>query len=134
MGKKRGKDKSSRDEEEIDLTGMSICYYLNSIVCKSVNFPFFNSFILIVPSCRHMKKGTDQTLIKKLVSISDWLSCQDCKDEEDKENIDTTQPEDSEGEKQKEATGMWMCLKCGHRVSLFWPLFITGLALYFCLV
>ncbi|XP_008285056.1 ubiquitin carboxyl-terminal hydrolase 16 [Stegastes partitus] len=86
MGKKRGKDKSSREEDEIDLTG---------------------------PSCRHIKKGTDQTLLKKLSGNVDWTSCQDCKHEENKENISTSQPEESEEE--KETAGMWMCLKCGHR-------------------
>ncbi|XP_035800654.2 ubiquitin carboxyl-terminal hydrolase 16 isoform X2 [Amphiprion ocellaris] len=86
MGKKRGKDKSSREEDDIDLTG---------------------------PSCRHIKKGTDQTLLKKLSGNVDWTSCQDCKNEENKENISTTLPE--EAEEDKETGGMWMCLKCGHR-------------------
>ncbi|XP_061575717.1 ubiquitin carboxyl-terminal hydrolase 16 [Cololabis saira] len=84
MGKKRGKN--PRDEDDFDL---------------------------IVPSCRHIKKGTDQTLIKKLASILDWTSCQDCKPVENKENISTTPPPDAEEE--KETMGLWMCLKCGHR-------------------
>uniref|UniRef100_A0A672FX85 ubiquitinyl hydrolase 1 n=1 Tax=Salarias fasciatus TaxID=181472 RepID=A0A672FX85_SALFA len=82
MGKKRGKDKSFKEDDDFDLA---------------------------VRSCRHIMKGTDKTLLKKLASISDWTSCQDCKHEEDKENISTDQPEDSE------TAGMWMCLKCGHR-------------------
>ncbi|XP_039645352.1 ubiquitin carboxyl-terminal hydrolase 16 [Perca fluviatilis] len=86
MGKKRGKDKSSREDDDIELTG---------------------------PSCRHIKKGTDQTLLKKLSGNSDWTSCQDCKHEENKENISSTAPQDSEEE--KEAAPVWMCLKCGHR-------------------
>ncbi|XP_044058335.1 ubiquitin carboxyl-terminal hydrolase 16 [Siniperca chuatsi] len=86
MGKKRGKDKSSREEDDIDLTG---------------------------PSCRHIKKGTDQTLLKKLSGNSDWTSCQDCKHEENKENISSTLPQDSEEE--QETAAVWMCLKCGHR-------------------
>uniref|UniRef100_UPI0037E72778 ubiquitin carboxyl-terminal hydrolase 16 n=1 Tax=Semicossyphus pulcher TaxID=241346 RepID=UPI0037E72778 len=86
MGKKRGKDKSSREEESIDLTG---------------------------PSCRHIKKGTDQTLLKKLSGNSNWTSCQDCKHEENKENICTMLPQDSEEE--QETAAVWMCLKCGHR-------------------
>ncbi|XP_041796870.1 ubiquitin carboxyl-terminal hydrolase 16 isoform X2 [Chelmon rostratus] len=84
MGKKRGKDKSSREDDDTDLTG---------------------------PSCRHIKKGTDQTLLKKL--NSDWMRCQDCKHEENKENISTTPQQDSEVEQQ--IAGVWMCLKCGHR-------------------
>uniref|UniRef100_A0A8D0DAT1 Ubiquitin carboxyl-terminal hydrolase n=1 Tax=Sander lucioperca TaxID=283035 RepID=A0A8D0DAT1_SANLU len=86
MGKKRGKDKSSREDDDIELTG---------------------------PSCRHIKKGTDQTLLKKLSGNSDWTSCQDCKHEENKENISSTAPQDSEEE--KETASVWMCLKCGHR-------------------
>lgn len=67
----------------------------------------------IGPSCRHIRKGTDQTLLKKLYAVSDWTTCQDCKHEE---NIDTTQPEESVEE--KETTAIWICLKCGHKVSL----------------
>uniref|UniRef100_A0A8C6LYE0 ubiquitinyl hydrolase 1 n=1 Tax=Nothobranchius furzeri TaxID=105023 RepID=A0A8C6LYE0_NOTFU len=85
MGKKRGKDKTSREEDAFDLT---------------------------VPTCRHIKKGTDQTLLKKLPSISDWSRCQDCK-HEDKENINTSEEQDSEED--TDAGGIWMCLKCGHR-------------------
>ncbi|KAM7412762.1 hypothetical protein PAMA_020237 [Pampus argenteus] len=83
MGKKRGKDKSSREDDDIDLAG---------------------------PSCRHIKKGTDQTLLKKLAGISDWVSCQDCKHEENKENTSSTEPQEEE----TEAAAVWMCLKCGH--------------------
>lgn len=87
MGKKRGKDKSSREDDDIDLAG---------------------------PSCRHIKKGTDQTLLKKLAGNSDWISCQDCKHEENEnENTSTTQSQESEEE--KETAAVWMCLKCGHR-------------------
>uniref|UniRef100_A0A3Q2CPZ8 ubiquitinyl hydrolase 1 n=1 Tax=Cyprinodon variegatus TaxID=28743 RepID=A0A3Q2CPZ8_CYPVA len=64
------------------------------------------------PSCRHIRKGTDQTLLKKLSAVSDWTNCQDCKHEENKENICQTEPEESE---EKETVGVWMCLKCGHR-------------------
>ncbi|XP_026175285.1 ubiquitin carboxyl-terminal hydrolase 16 isoform X2 [Mastacembelus armatus] len=86
MGKKRGKDKTTREDNDIDLTG---------------------------PSCRHIKKGTDQTLLKKLHGNSDWMNCQDCKHEENKENISTTLLEDSENH--QETAAVWMCLKCGHR-------------------
>lgn len=86
MGKKRGKDRSSREDDDIDLAG---------------------------PSCRHIKKGTDQTLLKKLSGNLDWISCQDCKNEENKENISATVPQDSEED--QETAAVWMCLKCGHR-------------------
>lgn len=55
--------------------------------------------------------------MKKLTGVSDWMSCQDCKHEDNKENISSAQPQDSEVE--KETAGTWICLKCGHRVSLF---------------
>ncbi|XP_029027487.1 ubiquitin carboxyl-terminal hydrolase 16 [Betta splendens] len=86
MGKKRGKDKSSREDDDIELTG---------------------------PSCRHIKKGADQALLKKLHEISDWTSCQDCQQHERKENASATLPQDSEED--KENIPVWMCLKCGHR-------------------
>ncbi|XP_049915540.1 ubiquitin carboxyl-terminal hydrolase 16 [Epinephelus moara] len=86
MGKKRGKDKSSREDDDIDLTG---------------------------PSCRHIKKGTDQTLLKKLSGNSDWTSCQDCKHEENKENV--SMPVLQDPEEEQEMAPVWMCLKCGHR-------------------
>uniref|UniRef100_A0A3B5L9I4 Ubiquitin carboxyl-terminal hydrolase n=1 Tax=Xiphophorus couchianus TaxID=32473 RepID=A0A3B5L9I4_9TELE len=84
MGKKRGKDKSLREDEDVEFTG---------------------------PSCRHIRKGTDQTLIKKLSAVSDWTRCQECKHEDNKENISTTKSEESE----EETVPLWMCLKCGHR-------------------
>ncbi|XP_032400961.1 LOW QUALITY PROTEIN: ubiquitin carboxyl-terminal hydrolase 16 [Xiphophorus hellerii] len=83
MGKKRGKDRSFREDEDVEFTG---------------------------PSCRHIRKGTDQTLIKKLSAVSDWTRCQECKHEDNKENISTTKSEESE----EETVPVWMCLKCGH--------------------
>lgn len=80
------KERSFREDEDVEFTG---------------------------PSCRHIKKGTDQTLLKKLSAVSDWTTCQDCKHEENKENINYTQPEESE--EQKETTAIWMCLKCAHK-------------------
>lgn len=79
-------------------------------------------YIFIGPSCRHIKKGTEQTLLKKLSGNSDWTRCQDCKhegNEENKETISTTEPQDIKEE--KETAAIWMCLKCGHIVSLFNP-------------
>ncbi|XP_067362792.1 ubiquitin carboxyl-terminal hydrolase 16 isoform X2 [Channa argus] len=86
MGKKRAKEKSSREDYDIELSA---------------------------PSCRHIKKGTDQTLLKKLGGNSDWIRCQDCNHEEYKENISDTMPQHSEEE--EETAPVWMCLKCGHR-------------------
>lgn len=70
-------------------------------------------FFFSGPSCRHIKKGTDQTLLKKLSGNSKWTSCQDCKDEENKENNCMEQ----DCEEEQETPAIWMCLKCGHSVS-----------------
>lgn len=77
---------------------------------------FFFFFIFTGPSCKHIKKGTDQTLLKKLYGISDWTSCQDCEHEVNKENNSATLPQESEED--NETANIWMCLKCGHRVSV----------------
>lgn len=84
------------------------------------------SFTVIVlgPSCRHIKKGTDQTLLKKLPGNSDWINCQDCKQEENKENSTAQQEDNEEEQQEEEAAAVWMCLKCGHRVSSFKPCII----------
>lgn len=71
-------------------------------------FPF--SF-LTGPSCRHIKKGTEQTLLKKLCGNSNWTSCQDCSNDENKENVK------SDSQEEQETQVAWLCLKCGHRVS-----------------
>ncbi|KAM3874735.1 ubiquitin carboxyl-terminal hydrolase 16-like [Diretmus argenteus] len=56
MGKKRGKDKSSReDDEDMDQIGLS---------------------------CSHIKKGIDHSFLKKVAGNSNWTSCQDCKDDD----------------------------------------------------
>lgn len=48
---------------------------------------------------------------------SDLTRCQDCKHEENKENTNTTLQQ--EPEEDQETAAVWMCLKCGHRVSVF---------------
>lgn len=122
MGKKRGKDKSSREDDGIDLAGKDyIIFTLTTCGTPKVSFIHY-FFILTGPSCRHIKKGTDQTLLKKLYENSDWTRCQDCQHEENKENISATLPQESEEE--VETAPVWMCLKCGHRVSLVVPFII----------
>lgn len=116
MGKKRGKDKSSR-EEDTDVIGRiyhMIISYLGiwqGIECLLI---FTVNVLFSGPSCRHIKKGTDQTLLKKLSGNSKWTNCQDCKDEENKENNYMEQDCDEE----QETPAIWMCLKCGHSVSI----------------
>lgn len=85
MGKKKARDRSSREEEDIDLSG---------------------------PSCRHIKKGTDQAIVKKLTGNADcqWTNCQDCNPEDKDDNSGRSQDTETE-----DSGPVWMCLKCGHR-------------------
>lgn len=136
MGKKRGKDKSSREDDDIDLAGKEyfIIFMSHDNLWKVLGdfltlcFIYFHLFTFIGPSCRHIKKGTDQTLLKKLSGNCDWTSCQDCKHEGNKENMGTAGPQDPEEE--QETAAAWMCLKCGHRVSLFKSFIIQILTVY----
>ncbi|KAJ0063547.1 hypothetical protein NL108_003854, partial [Boleophthalmus pectinirostris] len=61
------------------------------------------------PSCRHIKKGTDQAIVKKLSGTEDWTKCQDCHSD-DKDDKNTSEETETE-----ESGPIWMCLKCGHR-------------------
>lgn len=56
------------------------------------------------------------------------MTCQDCKHEENKENMIDSLSQDSEED--KETPPVWMCLKCGHRVSFFVPYIIHVLIMY----
>ncbi|XP_077467927.1 ubiquitin carboxyl-terminal hydrolase 16 isoform X3 [Stigmatopora argus] len=87
MGKKKAKVRSSREDDEFEMTG---------------------------PACRHIRKGTDQTLLKKISGMLDWTRCQDCKNEEIKRNVSGKPSPDSEDEKDS-VVEVWMCMKCGHR-------------------
>lgn len=89
---------------------------------------YFHLSFFTGPSCRHIKKGTDQTLLKKLSVDSDLTRCQDCKHEENKENTNTTLQQ--EPEEDQETAAVWMCLKCGHRVSVFNLVIIKILKVY----
>ncbi|XP_062408689.1 ubiquitin carboxyl-terminal hydrolase 16 [Sardina pilchardus] len=53
MGKKKGKDRSSKEENCIELTG---------------------------PTCSHIRKGIDHILFKKTAPDVDWSLCQDCQE------------------------------------------------------
>lgn len=53
MGKKRGRDRSSKEETNVDFTG---------------------------PSCSHIRKGIDHGMFKRNAADVDWDSCQDCKE------------------------------------------------------
>lgn len=127
MGKKRGKDKSSREDEDFDLTGKVLYHHITQGSQRWLWF--IKTYVSFLgPSCRHIKKGSEQNLLKKLAGNSDWTICQDCKQEENKENTNTSLPEAAED--QEETAEIWMCLKCGHRVSLYYQFIIHSLTLY----
>ncbi|XP_030317088.1 ubiquitin carboxyl-terminal hydrolase 16 isoform X1 [Calypte anna] len=53
------------------------------------------------PVCKHIRKGLEQSHLKKALLNVEWHVCQDCK------------AEDKTQEKSEEE--IWLCLKCGHR-------------------
>lgn len=60
------------------------------------------------PSCSHIRKGIDHSLFKRTAPDVDWNSCQDCQG-----GLNTNSEDEINGEPQV----LWVCLKCGHRVS-----------------
>ncbi|KAJ8391463.1 hypothetical protein AAFF_G00089370 [Aldrovandia affinis] len=81
MGKKRGKEKNFKEEDAFDFTG---------------------------PSCVHIRKGIDQSLLRKTSADVCWDTCQDCKEE------NASQPLEDD-ELNGEAPMIWVCLKCSYR-------------------
>ncbi|XP_036392422.1 ubiquitin carboxyl-terminal hydrolase 16 [Megalops cyprinoides] len=81
MGKKRAKEKSVKQDDSFDMPG---------------------------PSCTHIRKGIDQSLLRKIAQDVNWFSCLECKEE--------SVPSPSEEEELNgETPAIWVCLKCGHR-------------------
>lgn len=65
--------------------------------------------------CKHIRKGLEQGHLKKALLNVEWHVCQDCK-------ADNKTQEKSE-EETDESPSIWLCLKCGHRVS---PCFLVN--------
>ncbi|KAG9348431.1 hypothetical protein JZ751_002166 [Albula glossodonta] len=82
MGKKRGKDKHVKEDDAFDMTG---------------------------PSCTHIRKGIDQSLLRKISTDVSWNVCQDCKEDS------VAEPSEEVNDLNGEAQMIWVCLKCGHR-------------------
>lgn len=80
MGKKRTKGKTAQDDESADI---------------------------VEPACKHIRKGLEQSHLKKALMGVEWRVCQDCK-------ADNKTQEKSE-EESDESPSIWLCLKCGHR-------------------
>uniref|UniRef100_A0A8B9PJB5 Ubiquitin carboxyl-terminal hydrolase 16 n=1 Tax=Apteryx owenii TaxID=8824 RepID=A0A8B9PJB5_APTOW len=79
MGKKRTKGKTTQADESLDM---------------------------LEPVCKHIRKGLEQSHLKKALLNVEWHVCQDCK-------TDDKTPEKSE--ETDESPSIWLCLKCGHR-------------------
>ncbi|XP_065597873.1 ubiquitin carboxyl-terminal hydrolase 16 isoform X1 [Cyrtonyx montezumae] len=80
MGKKRTKGKTTQADESLDI---------------------------VEPVCKHIRKGLEQSYLKKALLNVEWCVCQDCK-------ADNKTREKSE-EETDESPSIWLCLKCGHR-------------------
>uniref|UniRef100_A0A803XYB3 Ubiquitin carboxyl-terminal hydrolase n=1 Tax=Meleagris gallopavo TaxID=9103 RepID=A0A803XYB3_MELGA len=80
MGKKRTKGKTAQADESLDI---------------------------VEPVCKHIRKGLEQSHLKKALLNVEWHVCQDCK-------ADNKTREKSE-EETDESPPIWLCLKCGHR-------------------
>ncbi|XP_052530030.1 ubiquitin carboxyl-terminal hydrolase 16 isoform X2 [Tympanuchus pallidicinctus] len=79
MGKKRTKGKTAQADESLDI---------------------------VEPVCKHIRKGLEQSHLKKALLNVEWHVCQDCKaDNKTQENEEETD----------ESPPIWLCLKCGHR-------------------
>ncbi|NP_001139569.1 ubiquitin carboxyl-terminal hydrolase 16 isoform X1 [Danio rerio] len=82
MGKKKVKDRSAGTDSSSETAG---------------------------PSCTHIRKGTENSVLKKACLNEHWSSCQDC--EQDKPEEKQILEDQTDGE----SPAVWMCLKCGHR-------------------
>lgn len=58
--------------------------------------------------CMHKHKGTDLSWLRKVTLDKSWNLCEACEQEKETE---------SENEDGRDASAIWICLKCGHRVS-----------------
>uniref|UniRef100_A0A8C4P7A4 Ubiquitin carboxyl-terminal hydrolase n=2 Tax=Dromaius novaehollandiae TaxID=8790 RepID=A0A8C4P7A4_DRONO len=79
MGKKRAKGKTTQADESLDM---------------------------LEPVCKHIRKGLEQSHLKKALLNVEWHFCQDCK---------TDDKTHEKSEETDESPSIWLCLKCGHR-------------------
>ncbi|XP_073440691.1 ubiquitin carboxyl-terminal hydrolase 16 isoform X2 [Dendrobates tinctorius] len=56
------------------------------------------------PTCKHIRKGVDEGVVKRALVNVEWNVCQDC-------HTDSKEKASSE----EEEDVVWICLKCGHR-------------------
>nr|XP_045006579.1 ubiquitin carboxyl-terminal hydrolase 16 isoform X2 [Jaculus jaculus] len=59
------------------------------------------------PTCKHLRKGLEQSHLKKALVNVEWNICQDCKTD--------NKIKDKSEEETEENPSVWLCLKCGHQ-------------------
>lgn len=62
---------------------------------------------ILEPICRHLRKGLEQSNLKKNLVNVEWNICQDCKTD--------NKVKDKSEEESEENPSVWLCLKCGHQ-------------------
>ncbi|XP_075053233.1 ubiquitin carboxyl-terminal hydrolase 16 [Mixophyes fleayi] len=60
------------------------------------------------PTCKHIRKGLDEGVVKRALINVEWHVCQDCQ-------ADGKENGNDEEEECGEEDVVWLCLKCGHR-------------------
>lgn len=84
------------------------------MVCRADFEKSKTILILAGSSCTHIRKGIDKNFLKKTSQLLKWNTCQDCGDESGAEQA---MVEDEEDQESAGAPMIWVCLRCGHRVS-----------------
>ncbi|XP_034284871.1 ubiquitin carboxyl-terminal hydrolase 16 [Pantherophis guttatus] len=75
---------------------------------KGKNIPADVSPDVLGPTCKHLRKGLEQGLLKKVLQTVDLNSCQDCQ-------IDDNKTDEKSDRSAEDKPSIWLCLKCGHR-------------------
>ncbi|XP_015679185.1 ubiquitin carboxyl-terminal hydrolase 16 [Protobothrops mucrosquamatus] len=75
---------------------------------KGKNIPADVSPDVLGPTCKHLRKGLEQGLLKKALQAVDLNSCQDCQ-------IDDNKTDEKSDKRAEDKPTIWLCLKCGHR-------------------
>ncbi|XP_023599013.1 ubiquitin carboxyl-terminal hydrolase 16-like [Myotis lucifugus] len=69
--------------------------------------PVDDSSKSLEPVCRHIRKGLEQSILKKALVNVEWNICQDCETD--------NKVKDKSEEETEENPSIWLCLKCGHQ-------------------
>ncbi|XP_019510506.1 PREDICTED: ubiquitin carboxyl-terminal hydrolase 16 isoform X7 [Hipposideros armiger] len=74
---------------------------------KGKTVPIDDSSESLEPMCRHLRKGLEQSNLKKALVNVEWNICQDCKTD--------NKVKDKSEDETEENPSVWLCLKCGHQ-------------------